>query len=267
MPASLPDLFQRHLTRPFTQRINALRNKIADVNALLDKPALYDQYPGRAQPFAFTRLYGPLPLTTARRMPSALGGTGFELLAPLADPAAYVTPRNGNVRVGRYGSFVWTSTSIFSYVSLTYTSDPGTVPYTGTYEYFPSTGDIFDPVLNNNGGALACNNNLYVSPALPARYADAINISFDLGLYDKLRGRYLHDTARMPAHFFAGQNFTNRKLVEPIRFDDNTEIEPRLYVNEIRAGSILDTTQAYNAAQFKAYVVVSFFGRLEQQEP
>ncbi|NBT35338.1 MAG: hypothetical protein EBT03_07340 [Betaproteobacteria bacterium] len=266
MPASLPDLFQRHLTRPFTQRINALRNKIADVNALLDKPALYDQYPGRAQPFAFTRLYGPLPLTTARRMPSALGGTGFELLAPLADSAAYVTPRNGNVKVGRYGSFVWTSTSIFSYVSLTYSADPG-LP--GNYETFPSTGDIFDPVLTNNGGALACNNLLYVNPetnvALPE--SRAINISFDLGLYDKLRGRFLHDTDRMPPHFFSGQNFSNRRLVEPIRFDDNTEIEPRLYVNEIRAGTLLDTDQAYNAAMFKAYVMLTFFGRLEQQEP
>lgn len=274
MPTNMQDLFERHLTRPFSQRINQLRNRIADINERLDRPAMLDQYPGRAVPFAFTRLYGPLPLTTARRVTADLpGGTGFQLSATLADPSDFYLPRNGNVKVGRYGSFVWTNAAIFSYLSWTYSADPGLDVPPGPYATFPQVGDIFDSVIPNNGGALAFNNNVsipferYITNLDPPNILGLGNISFDIGLYDKLRGRFLHDTDRMPAQFFSGQNVVNRPLGQEIRFDDNTELEVRLYLNEFRLGAALDTNQAFDAAQVRGYVMFTMLGRLEQQEP
>ena len=55
------------------------------------------------------------------------------------------------------------------------------------------------------------------------------------------------------------------KVAQPIRFDPNTELEPRIYINEVRMGNILDTDQAYNAAQVKVYLFVTFHGCLEQK--
>jgi hypothetical protein len=250
------DLLERHLTRPFKLYVDTLRYKVSDLVDKLNAPAALDQYPGRRVPYVFSRLYGPIGPTTARRG----GDGGFEQLAPLVQPAQFVTPRNGNIKVGQIGSFVWTETNVYAYLSWTYSADPGLEPPAGPFANFGAAGDIFDSVVDRNGGALAFNN----FRAVEGNYSPPY-VSFDIGLYEKTRGRFLHDRDRLPVQLFAGQNFANRRVAQPIKFDPNTELEPRIYVNEVRMGNALDTNEAYNAAQVKVYVFVSFHGYLEQK--
>jgi hypothetical protein len=261
------DLLERHLTRPFKMYVDTLRNKVGDLVDTLNAPAALDQYPGRRVPYCFSRLYGPIAPTTPRRGNAG----GFEELATLVQPAQFLLPRNGNIKVGQIGSFLWQSTSIFAYLSWTYSTDPGlTDPVTGLpiiVDTFAAAGDIYDSVLPDNGGALAFNNFRFIEVAPPSATTQLLppDLSFDIGLYEKTRGRFLHDKDRMPGHPFTGQNFANRRIARPIRFDPNTELEPRIYVNEFRLGNILDATQAFNAAQAKAYLFVTFHGCLEQR--
>lgn len=253
------DILERHLTRPFKMYVDTLRNKVSDLADRLNSPAALDQYPGRRVPYAFSRIYGPIGPTTPRRGDAG----GFEELAPLAQPSQFILPRNGTIKVGQIGSFLWQETSVYAYLSWTYGADPG-LP--GNQATFAAAGDIFDNVIPNNGGALAFNNFRFIegNPALPNPIL-APDVSFDLGLYEKTRGRFLHDRDRMPINVFAGQNFANRKVAQPIRFDPNTELEPRIYINEVRMGNALATDQAYNAAQVKVYLFVTFHGCLEQK--
>lgn len=255
------DILERHLTRPFKQYVDTLRNKVSDLADRLNAPAALDQYPGRRVPYAFSRIYGPIGPTTPRRGDAG----GFEELAPLAQPAQFLTPRNGNIKVGQIGSFLWQETSVYAYLSWTYSADPGLAPI--SVATFPTAGDIFDNVFPENGGALAFNNFRFLENAPPGLLSAGVppDVSFDLGLYEKTRGRFLHDRDRMPINVFAGQNFANRKVAQPIRFDPNTELEPRIYINEVRMGNTLDTDQAYNAAQVKVYLFVTFHGCLEQK--
>jgi hypothetical protein len=260
------DLLERHLTRPFKLYVDTLRNKVSDLADRLNSPAALDQYPGRRVPYAFSRLYGPVGPTTPRRGDAG----GFEELAPLAQPAQFILPRNGNIRVGQIGSFFWQETNVYAYLSWTYSADPGPLGngLVTPVATFPSAGDIFDNVFPDNGGALAFNNFRFLdySPP-PVGFATVLppDVSFDLGLYEKTRGRFLHDRDRMPINVFAGQNFANRKVGQAIRFDPNTELEPRVYINEVRMGNVLDTDQAYNAAQVKVYLIITFHGYLEQK--
>ena len=254
------DILERHLTRPFKMYVDTLRNKVSDLADRLNSPAALDQYPGRRVPYAFSRIYGPIGPTTPRRGDAG----GFEELAPLAQPSQFILPRNGTIKVGQIGSFLWQETSVYAYLSWTYGADPG-LP--GNQATFAAAGDIFDNVIPNNGGALAFNNFRFAEYAPPGPFAVPLppDVSFDLGLYEKTRGRFLHDRDRMPINVFAGQNFANRKVAQPIRFDPNTELEPRIYINEVRMGNTLDTDQAYNAAQVKVYLFVTFHGCLEQK--
>jgi hypothetical protein len=254
------DILERHLTRPFKQYVDTLRNKVSDLTDRLNSPAALDQYPGRRVPYAFSRLYGPIGLTTPRRGDAG----GFEELAPLVQPSEFITPRNGTIKVGQIGSFLWQETSVYAYLSWTYGADPG-LP--GNQATFAAAGDIFDNVIPNNGGALAFNNFRFLEASPPGLLSAGVppDVSFDLGLYEKTRGRFLHDRDRMPINVFAGQNFANRKVAQTIRFDPNTELEPRIYINEVRMGNTLDTDQAYNAAQVKVYLFVTFHGCLEQK--
>ena len=252
------DILERHLTRPFKMYVDTLRNKVSDLADRLNSPAALDQYPGRRVPYAFSRIYGPIGPTTPRR--GNLGG--FEEFAPLVQPSQFILPRNGTIKVGQIGSFLWQETSVYAYLSWTYSADPN-LP--GNQATFTAAGDIYDNVIPNNGGALAFNNFRFIEGTSGGTFPLSPDVSFDLGLYEKTRGRFLHDRDRMPINVFAGQNFANRKVAQPIRFDPNTELEPRIYINEVRMGNILDTNQAFNAAQVKVYLFVTFHGCLEQK--
>jgi hypothetical protein len=253
---SFGTLLEKHRQLPFKRFIDVISAKVADVNDLLNRPAAADQHPGNIIPHAVPVLFGPLPLTTARRGSAVNGGSqGFELSAALANPAAFVTPRDGNMLVGRELSFQVQSLSVYGFVSFGYSADPGfTVTKLGPI------GDIFDPVIEANGGAMPLDffgatfsTNTTVAP-------DMWNINGDIELYDRLRGRRLHD-AKLPIEMFQGGRMGHRKMASPIMFEKGSNVEPRLFINEIRMGSILDTQAVFDLALVKVWLCVLFKGR------
>lgn len=257
-------LLERHLQRPINAALLDLRNRLDDMNESLQAPAALDQYDDRAQPFAYQRWYGPIPLTTPRRYDNS--SNGFEKLATVASPATFYLPRQkGNIRTHRGGRFKWEETAIHSYISWTWSSNVDIVGF--DFQTFNATGDLFDPTIPMNGGAMLMNNNRYVDLQTTGanEVLDVPNASFELGLYDKTRNRYLHDGDRLPSALFSGQSFINRIAAEPMALDSNTEIEPQLYVDEVRIRNVLNTDTLFNACLFRLWVSLTLLGTLEQE--
>lgn len=244
-----PDLQQKLEELPTRRYIDVLRNRVNDLNRKLRTQPYLDQYPGKTQPFIFSKLYGPIGLQTPRRTEKP----GFESLAPVVNMSQPVLPRNQNILTSRIGSFYWCSTQVTGYLSWTYVSDPGFNVPVDVRE--PS--DIFNPVLENNGGACLFNN--FSTMGLTQSGTIFPILGFELGLYDKKRGRYIGDGV-MPSEMFASGTFGDRKLPEPIRFEVDTELEPRVYVTEARMGTALDTDQAYEAARVQFFLNICFKG-------
>ena len=235
--------FVAHLNRPFKKAVDIVRNRVNDLSVRMASQAFLDQYPARSVPYIFSKLYGPFGLLAPRRN----GAAGFDGLAPVVDLGASIVPRNSNIVVNREGPFYWCSTNATGYVSLTYTADPGTLPL--PIINTTPVSDIFNPVFPNNGGAVTLNN----------FFGRSIRICWDMTLYDKKRGRRLHDDF-LPPQTITAQGYANKANATPIRFDPNTEIEPRVRLLEVRPDTLLDTTQAFNAAQFSAYLNIVFLG-------
>jgi len=242
------------LARPFFRAVDVVRNRIDDLTSLANKPTFLDQYPSNAKPWRFSKLYGPIPLTAARRYPEADDGTGFEAFALVANESQFYAPRNGSIYVNREGAWHWTGTNVTGYYSLTYDADPGFDPGVRTFINPVAMTDIYNPAIEQNGGALQ-ENYFFGHP----NYEIRANIVWDMRLYDRKRARYLHDDA-LPSQMLSAQNFANKNLSSPTRFDVNTEIEPRIRIQEVRPGNLLDTDVAYDAAQFRAYLCIVFHG-------
>lgn len=261
---ALNDLLQRHLERPVRAFVRGLQEKARHVTDVIDDPALLDQYPGRRVPFHFTRIYRIDGTVTARR-DTRDHILGHELLAPVADPSKYILPREGPIRVGRFGTWRFVQASHTVYTSLTYAAEPdaGLLPV----RVIPQNGDIFDTVVETNGGGLWAGNRAFTPIEDAAERPNAQpTFAFRLGLYDKLRGAYLHDGNNLPLHFCSGQLFGNREQASSVHFDANTEIEPRLFIDEIRWSNLLDTDEAYGAARPRAYFILTLLGFLEQDD-
>jgi hypothetical protein len=184
---------------------------------------------------------------------------GFNQLATLVDASQYLLPREGTIKTGREAAFVWCSSNAFAYVSWTYTADPeipspnDPPPATLPVPINPlSAGDLFDPLLQMNGGAVIIPNIANANHTSP-------RVCFDLALYDKKRGRYLTDGS-LPAESFVGGAFANKIVPKQTRFNVDTEIEPRLTITEINMGPVLDAAKAYAAASVAVYVNVAFIG-------
>jgi hypothetical protein len=247
------NLLQKHRQLPFKRMMDVISAKLADLNDMLNVPAPEDQGPGRIIPYCMPVLYGPLPLVTPRR-DTVLGG--FEAQAQLAAPGTPFLPRNGNLLIGREMTFEVQSISAFGFVNFGYSGTPSyAVPRPAT-----PVGDIFDDVQHSNGGAMPLDYFGGTFSTMSAAVPNLWNISFDVELYDRLRGRRLHEK-RLPVELFAGGRYANRKIGQAIRFPQGTTIEPRIFINEIRMGSALDAAVDYDAAQVKAYVCLVFKGR------
>lgn len=261
-----PDLQQKLAELSTRRYIDVLRNRVNDLNQKLGTQPYFDQYPGKTQPFIFSKLYGPFGLTSARRS-EPVGRTAFEQYAPTAAAAEYLVPRHENILTGRIGSFYWCSTQVTGYISWTYVSDPEVEVY-DTSMPVPidprEPGDIFDSVIGANGGA--CTWNQFASTDFSQKGSENPLISFDMALYDKKRGRYLGD-GKIPGEMFCSGRYGPRKLPEPIRFDPDSELEPRVFINEVKMGSFLDTDQAYTAARVACYLNVCFKGYFVSEEP
>ena len=175
-------------------------------------------------------------------------GSGFNQLASVANPSAFLLPREGTIKTGREAAFVWCSSNAFAYVNWTYTQSPGAdVPIAAV-----GAGDILDPVLSMNGGAVIIPNIANANHTSP-------RVCFELALYDKKRGRFLTDGS-LPAEAFVGGAFSNKMTPKQTRFNVDTEIEPRLVITEVNMGPVLDGAVAYAAASVAVYVNVAFIG-------
>lgn len=256
MSNNLTIAVERHLQNSAKRFIERLRTKVADASAQLPPPQA-KFYPGQRIPKAYTRLYDSTGAVTARRNSS---GTGHEKSATLADPSTYSTPRNGSIYVEPGADFYWCETAIFVYASLTYSSDPSLA---GTQKTFPRAGDLFDGAIDQNGGGLSSQAFGYLISSTTGHAF--LNHCFDIAFYDKTRDQLLHDADRLPIMPFNGGNFANRALPQPVPIPASTEIEPRLYINEVRVTDILNADAAFNAAQLKVYPVVVMKGFLEHR--
>jgi hypothetical protein len=220
-----------------------VRDQVNDLTFRMAQPAFLDQYPAATKNFVFSKRY-EFDLLAARRYSDS--SSEFEVSAPVANPASFLTPVNGNIVVNREGAFYLVSTNVCPYLSLTY-SDGRNGQDSG---YSTGPGGLFDTVFPNNGGALAN----------PNMFGRDVRICGEIALYDKKRGTRMHDGKALPFQIFSGQNYCNKVLSSPTRYNVNTEIEPRLYLTEVRPGTILDAEADYNAAQFTAYLTVVFSG-------
>lgn len=256
-------LVDKHRQLPFKRFADLIGSKIDDLNDILRRPTPFDQGPGRIIPYAIPVLFGPLSLTTARRAVTADGVEGFESLATIANPNAFVVPREGDILIDREFSFRARSISAFGFVNWGYTADPGfSVPTIDPQ----GVGDIFDDVVSMNGGAMPMDYFGGTFSTLSNEQPNLPNISFEIELYDRLRGRRMHDK-RIPSEMLQGGRIANALRSSPLVFEKGSKIEPRLFVKEIRMGSVLDTAQAYNAASVKAYVCIVFRGVQQLEIP
>lgn len=262
-------ILDKHRQLPFKRFMDLIGSKLDDLNELINRPAPYDQGPGRIIPYAIPCLFGPLPITTARRYSQNFGGPpGHESLATVADPSTFFTPRDGDILIDREFSFRCYSMSAYGFLNWGYKSDPGfAVPYTNPN----GVGDILDPVGDNpavglNGGAMPMDYFGGTFSTLSIPQPNLPNIAFDVELYDKLRGRRIHDQ-KLPVETFQGGRFAHRKTSSPLYFEQGSKIQPRIFINEIRMGSVLDTDQAFNAASVKAYVLLVFKGVQQIEVP
>lgn len=239
---------EAHLARPFKRAVDLVRDRTEALTRRMHRPAFLDQYPANAVPHVYSLLYR-FGLVAARRN----GAVGFEGKAPVVNLGQELLPYRGVFFVNREGPFYWTQTNAVGYVSLTYDADPGNGGVVFGDTVGP-VGDIFDPVLANNGGAETLN--YFYSNV---QYEDKPNICFDLELFDTKRSRRLHE-GHLPPQVITAQGFANKRNASEMRLDPNTEVEPRVRLLEVRPGDLLDTDQAYDAAQVQFYLNLIFIG-------
>jgi hypothetical protein len=189
-------------------------------------------------------------------------GSTFQILqnafnqdAALANPDSFILPREGTIKTGRDAAFVWCSSNAFAYLSWTYDAAPVLGPtYAGQPPPVTSlpAGDILDPVLPMNGGAI-------IVPNIANANYNSPRVCFEMALYDKKRGRYLTD-GKLPAEAFVGGAFSNKLTPKQTRWNVDTEIEPRISVTEVSMGPPLGLSQPYSVANVAAYINVVFVG-------
>lgn len=237
------NLLTKHRQLPFKRFIDAISAKFADVNDILNEPGPADQYAGKIIPYALPLLYGPLPLVSATN-----------------PPTTPVTARNGNALIGRELTFEVQSLAAYGFINIGYSGDPAplVVPRPNT-----PVGDIFDNVVDQNGGAMPLDFFGATFGSFSSTVPNMMNISFDVELYDRLRGRRLHE-GRLPVELFQSGRIAHRKIASAVRFEKGSNIEPRLYLNEIQPGF---DPEEVTGLQVKAYVCLVLKGRQYVEVP
>jgi hypothetical protein len=202
------NIFKALWELPIRRATQVLRNKVENLNKKIGySPANFDQYPGKANTWCFSCLYGPIPLTDG--------------LLETNDQSAFFVPQGQNILTGRDASWFWTETNIFAFGQRNDTS--------------LTNKSIFDPeriggggtVIQNFQGPQAINNDSGATPG----FGDFSKISLEIDLYDLKRGRSITN-GPMPTQVLQGGAFDFRAWPEAPRFDPDTEIEPRLYVRD-----------------------------------
>jgi len=286
---------QEHLQRPYRRFVDLVRNRVNSLNNKMHDPVFLDQYPGHSVPFCFSKMYefgfvNPRPNPRFNGQESA--PDTFEGSAPVVDMGRWILPRNGNIFVNQEGPFYLDQVNISGFFNLTYNTDDPFFNNGGILcppPVFPEgVGDIFDPVSysiltgpnppgpftnsvypnQSNGGALRVNyfydwfSNIFTNDqglTDPNDFRPTLN--FEVILFDKKRNRKLHDDVLSP-HVLTAQDFANKHLGKPMRFDPNTTIEPRVRILKCRPGNILSEARGpeFSSADFKGFLNLTFKG-------
>ena len=239
------DIFKALHDLPFRRFALAQMNRADELAARLGLPSLADQAAGKAEPMMFSCLYGPIGMQAPRTVDSA---TGFAKLAPVVTPMTPYLPRDTNILTGHDQSFQWMDTDVAGFINWGYKSSPG---FDAPVDAQP-LGDIFDPVLDANGGAQTWQN-------FSQCFVDEPRICFELDLYDVKRGRSITN-GKIPGEAVIGGAWEFKKSFGPMRWDPDTEIEPRLYITEVKMSEVLDEDVPFEAAQVAVYLNICFRG-------
>jgi len=258
-------LVDKHRQLPLKRFMDLIGSKLDDLNDLLLKPTPYDQGPGRIEPYSIPVLYGPIPLTTAGRAGDLVGQDGFQAQAALADPAKFIIPRGGDIIISRNQSVRIYSMSAYGFVNWGYTENPGFVVPSPVIDA-RGVGDIFDNVINANGGAMPLDYFGGTFSTLSTPQPNLPNIAFEVELYDRIRGRRMHDK-RLPSEMFQGGRIGHRKTGSLLSWEQGSKIEPRVFIKEARMGSVLDGADAFEAASVKVWLVLLFKGTAHLEAP
>lgn len=250
---------------PLARYTEALQARVDALQQRTEIPPLTGHLAGRRFPSIIPLLYEIQNPVTARRNAAS---PGHEASAPLTTPGQFILPRNypRGVLIGADGPWFWESSNVFGYLSLTYNANPA---HAAAVTLQASVGDIFDAVLDGNGGAAAMHHFFRRVPFVnfvAQTQDDMANISAGLELFDAGKGARLHDGSRLPLELFSGQHHENRANAVRQRFEPGTTIEPRLYVDEVRMGTLLDTAAAFTGADARAYVQIVLSGEKALEE-
>jgi hypothetical protein len=243
--------------------LRGMLRRIQEAEAKLDAPGPH--LVGLREPAAYTRFFGPIPLTK----PADRSGEETEpypSTAVLVDPAAYLTPNfpgTGNVIVGNNQNFWWVDTHVASYVSWTYTSNPDAGTYTIPVDPAPFAG-LFDPAIAQNGGAVMLNNfattpQYGITGGVGDRAARRPRLCFDIDLYDLTRGRSITD-GRIGAESFVGGMYGPKVNPRIGLWEHGTEIEPRVYVTECSMSDVLNEDDIAEVASVGVWLSITFTG-------
>lgn len=225
----LRNLIENKRRRLIDDYVNVLRNKIDDLSRIIwrnDEIDVFEnQYDGKCVPFCYSRIYGKFK----GDQQNFFGGFN-----PRVDFLLPSRPSPGNLIVGREGAFHLTEMNYATFSTMSYSAIGSAVVLT--------PGDIFDNFVSLRGGAIGEINHTNQTLTLASLGDSGVlafdPICFDLALYDKKRGRMLHED-RIPCEMINGVNYTNKSISNKIRFDPNSEIEPRVYItspNRSQAG-------------------------------
>lgn len=247
------DIFQGLKDLPFRRFALAQMNR---VDALVDRlgvPILADQYPGKIEPTAFSCIYGPIPMLATRTIPTA---TGFDKLATVVSTSTPFLPVGANPLTGANHSFKWMDWNTAALLQWSYVSAPGLaapVPINPA-----ELADLFDPVFDN-GGAQVMQNFSSAFADVAGETGNPPRVCFEIDLYDRKRGRSITN-GRIPGQVALGGAFEFKKVFGPMRWDPDTEIEPRVYITEVKMTDALDTDAAFEAARVAVYLNICFRG-------
>ncbi len=223
----LRNLVENSKRRLIDDYVNVLRNKVDDLTRKIwrddETDVFANQYPGKCVPFSYSRTYGKFQyngITAQNPTPN-----------PRIDFLLPSRPSPGNLIVGREGAFHLVSMNYAAFSTMSFSPIGSAV--------VPTPGDLFDSFFYLRGGAVGETNRtnqlLFAADLDGIAGADSSArlafdpIGFELEFYDKKRDRALHED-RLPSEQINGANYTNKKISQEIRFDSNTEIEPRVYI-------------------------------------
>jgi len=223
------DILKNPKIRLITDYIDVVRDKVEDLTRKIWEEqgvdAFEDQHPGKHVPFAYSKLYGPIENGTA-------------------SVDEFIVPRNNNLVVGRQGPFFLCEINTAVHHQVIDTAPAG-------FGEKNPPDDIFSPYNRPSEGGATGARKYNVSSG----DADQEALGFEVVLYDKKRGRALNEK-RLPMEVLMSGSVSQRGVPEPVRFEPNTELEPRVYVLNPAAATTDNRSHSfyYLNIMFKGYV-------------